>query len=243
MGIVKREGFALSGTFDFSDEGFYFFTAFFAGRGFDAAGDVDPVWRGDADGFGDVLGIETAAEDQGGAARPFFEDVPIKGLACAAERAGHFRVDDDAIACVIGDGGEVGEGFDSEGFPDLRMGDTGFDFADEIRGFVAVQLNDLQIERGEEDFEFVEIGVDEDAGPLDVGDAGGFHQVLSLPNAADETRTGWNEIQADRGGASLYGDLHVLGLFEAADFDAWDHLRRFKVQGSKFKVPWLGLGA
>ncbi len=78
------------------DEVAHFDGVFDAGLvgGFDAGGDIDGVGFGDADGVSDVVGGESAGEDERGevfefaGVAGFGDPVPVEGLAGAAELAG-----------------------------------------------------------------------------------------------------------------------------------------------------------
>src|SRR5213078_1417181 len=77
------------------DEGAHLLAILDAGLRFDAGGDVDAVWAGDADPLGDVLGGEAAGQQEG-VAGAGGDDVPGGGHPAAAETLGVGIVDEEA---------------------------------------------------------------------------------------------------------------------------------------------------
>src|SRR4051794_17258834 len=73
---------------------------FFAGGGFDAAGDVDGVGAGGEDSLGDVVGGEAAGEDEGKAEELVAlvaDRDPVERLAGAAVGVGGVGVEKDGV--------------------------------------------------------------------------------------------------------------------------------------------------
>ena len=135
----------VAGAGDFGEELAEFGAIFFAGAGFDAAGDVDGVGANVEDGFGDVFGGEAAGEDDAVGFCGAAGDGPVGAVAGAAELAGFVGVEEEGV-----DGGlERAEGCETEAlahahrFRDLEM--IG-ELARYGCGFVAVELDGVEID-------------------------------------------------------------------------------------------------
>jgi len=177
----------------------------------DAAGDIDTEGTYFCDGMGDIGGSEAAGEpdgegeagaDEAGGAVEIDED------AGAAEGAEDGGIDEDGVG--VAGGGGLSE---AKGFPE-RAGGGGL--GAEGWGFLAVELDDVEICAGDEDF--FDGGVDHDG---DFERAGGERgEEGSDVVDADVTLGAGEEVEAEGVGAGIDGGEGIVAICDAADFYA-----------------------
>ena len=201
------------------DEGADFGEVFFAGGRFDTGGNVDGCGAGLGDGLGDVFGGEAAGEDEvffGEALAGEIEEVPGEGFADAAVETGVESVEEDVGAGVVGDGVEARFVADLKGFDDVDA--AGHEVGDVLGGFVTVELDAVEEAAGDEGVEEGCVGIDDHG---DEGWAGGEVGEPGAGGVEGEVAFGVGpEVEADGVGSGGDDGFGLIGVGEAADFDA-----------------------
>lgn len=189
---------------------------FAAGGGFDAAGDVDGVGLGLADGELDVIGVEASGEDDR-AAEGFglAGEVPIEGATGSAALAGDVGIEEPGIDLVGGEEVEGGGILDAESFDHLKV-----EPAAEGRGFVAVELDGIEGAGLQNVEQRGGSRVDEDADPGEERGQGAADGGGGV--GGDGPWALGVEHESDGVGAGVGGGEGVIGAGDTADFHADD---------------------
>jgi len=217
-----------SGFADGADEIFEFLGGFFAVGGFDAAADIDGVWLEQSHDIAYVLGREAAGDDYRG---KIFELPAGLQIVQVSEIAG------DAGTAALGSGAR---GFHHQGnqIGEMKIGNrlapgverrgiargemqgfddaNGFEIGDELGGFIAVQLRDIQRDQGESFLNFIDGSVYENSHGCDER-TGGFDN-FGGGLRGDVAAGGGIEDDSNGIGAGTGGGGGIGGAADAVDF-------------------------
>src|SRR4051794_29854786 len=183
-----RPRFASSWALDPFEEGAQLAVVLHAGRGLDAAADVDGVGAHEADRGGDVVGSEAAAEEERLGALVRREHAPVEAAPGAAGAALVVRVEEEPRGARRG--ARVGECLaDAQR---LHRGDA--ELADVVLALAAVQLDDVEADEPGDGADVVVRGIAEDAGEFGrvallahrEGDLGGALRLDEARRVGDE---------------------------------------------------------
>ncbi len=196
-----------------------------ARRALDAGGDIDAGRAGDGDRLDDIARIEAAGQHPGHARVDALEQGPVEGVAEAAGTRGVGRragVEQQPVGDLgIGaDRGQVGAAGDRQRLHD-RQAEAGAHGDDAVRRLLAVQLQHVGLQRGDDGGDEIVIGVD---GERDL--AGAPRTCAPSGRAASSrkiARARRKEHEADEVGPGLERHFQRVGPAQPADFDRQCH--------------------
>ncbi len=209
-----------------------------AGSVLDPGGYVEAVGPGDAQGLGDIAGIEAAGQHERHRHGEILQQVPVERLAMAARTAGGTRrprIEHQHVGHlgVELDRRQVGALADRERL-DHRQPEHRTDDGDPFRRLLAMQLQQVGLEGGDAQFQELVIGIDRDrdlAGPA-------LHPLPERAHRleADMARRRRKEHEAHQIGPGLERRIERNRRRQAADFDQDGHA------GSRWRlVGWVEL--
>ena len=184
-----------------------------------------PPARGDAHGLRDIAGSETAGDHERQLEIEVLQQMPVERRAEAAGPRGILRragIEQDAVGDrgIAGQRGEIGRGLDRDRLHD-RQSEFLLDVAQPRHGFLAVQLQDVRLQRLDDVVERRVVGIDRER---DLERA-----ALRLPAEiarrlqAEMPGRRRKEHEPDHVGARVERRVERLARGQAADFDEQGH--------------------